>query len=188
MLKRLSIYWFKKNGWRFIGRIPRRATNIVVVYGPHRKNADALIALAVKTLTYFRLKFVLDKKHCKWYHQFMLRALEVECLDGKHPSQQREKLINTLKDEYRSGFAFSFTPIGHPDEQPDERFYDIAIGSSASIILVAIDRRRKLVKFHNAFSLSGYRERDMSYITAFFRNYYNYDRIDRNQLKLVSSR
>lgn len=188
MLKRFSIYWFKKNGWRFIGGVPRRAGNFIVVYGPHRKPSDYLLALAVKRLTYFRVSFVLEKRRRTFWVRYLLRVLGITQVRSVDRKADFELLADTLQHQDRAAYAFSYTPLGKPDEAPDRSFYQLAHECRSSILLVAIDRRKKVVKFHNPFHTSGYLLRDMSYIHSFFTNYYNYDKLERGELELVNRR
>lgn len=188
MLRRLSIYWFKKKGWRFIGGVPRRAGNFVVVYGPHRKPSDYLLALAVKGLTYFRVSFVLEKRSRYLWKRYLLRVLGSTQASVGTKQEDFAQLAHSLLHQDRAAYAFSYTPFGKPDEAPESSFYRLAHECRSSILLVAIDRRKKIVKFHNPFHTSGYLSRDMSYIHSFFTNYYNYDKLERGELELVNRR
>jgi hypothetical protein len=64
--------------------------------------------------------------------------------------------------------------LNHLNARDERTFYDVAWRSRAEIVLVAIDHHKRIIKFHNPFVLSGFVERDLSYIRGFFHNYYLY--------------
>lgn len=174
MIKRLAVYWFKKNGWRFIGILPKKHPAVVLLFGPQTSWHDILLALAVRHLTRFRVRIFVDAKAKTWYNGLMLSSAGIEASLGKPSESWMPQVISELQSEKRVAVAFPFNRLNQISERDEKTFYEVTLGSGAEIVLVAIDHHKRIIKFHNPFVLTGFSERDLSYIRGFFHNYYLY--------------
>jgi hypothetical protein len=174
MLKRLSVIWFKRKGWRFIGSLPKGKRHVVFVAGPHTGFRDFVIATAIQSLTRFDVRIAVDQKYWKWYSEAVLRQLNAVKLPLNDTNYSKEKLERRLKERDHSYLVLTFNRLGDLSTDGQPLFYDLVKETGAELVLIALDHRRKVVKFHTPFYLSGHRERDMSYIRSFFTNYFSF--------------
>ncbi len=172
MIKRLCVYWFKRKGWRFVGSVPKRERRVVLVFGPQSHYSDLFIAIAIKTITNFNVEIAVSKESWNWKSYFLLKASGAFRWYGDIESEQGRALIAKLKSDVRYAVAFSINPPKGTHKARTFDFYPIALASQSPIVLVAHDHRRRVVKFHNPFFLSGYRSRDLSYIENFYEPFY----------------
>lgn len=174
MIKILAVYWFKKNGWRFIGVLPKKHPAVVLLFGPQTSWHDILLAIAVRQLTRFRVRIFVDVPAKTWYNAYLFRVAGIEAQLGETSRDWMPEVIHDLRSEKRSAVAFPFNHLNNLDARDERTFYDVAWRSGAEIVLVAIDHHNRTVKFHNPFVLSGFVDRDLSYIRGYFHNYYLY--------------
>jgi len=174
MIKQLAVYWFKKNGWRFIGILPKKHPAVVLLFGPQTSWHDILLAIAVRQLTRFRVRIVVDAPAKKWYNGYLLHLAGIEAQIGRPSAAWMPELIDDLESEKRTAVAFPFNHLNQINAYDEHTFYEVTRRSGAELVLVAIDHHKRIIKFHNPFVLSGFVERDMSYIRGFFHNYYLY--------------
>ncbi len=172
MIQRFCIYYFKKNGWRFLGTIPKKERTVVLLYGPQTSWRELVLAIAVKSLTYFNVEVLVEKSAWSWKSSWLLNAAGATSFVPKSNEVQQDKWSEMLKSDGPSALAFPLNPLHQPTGARYTHFYDIALKCNAMVVLVAFDFRKKVIKFHSPFRLSGYQERDMSYINGFFAPYY----------------
>lgn len=178
MIKYLCVRWFKRKGWRFVGTVPRKEKGVVIVVGPQTSWHDLIIAIAVKTITHFNVDVLVDSAAWTWKSKWLLKA--AGAVKWYNEEAQRDRLMQRLSSGSRYAAAFMFNPLNTTTEFGCSEFYTVALRSKTSVVLVALDHRRRIVKFHNPFYLSGIVRRDMSYIGSFYQSFYwfvNSDRI-----------
>jgi hypothetical protein len=174
MIKTLSVKWFRRTKWRFLGSLPRGVKNCVIVVGPHAHRNDLKIASAIVALTHFRCTFIADKRYNNWFVRRLLRDLRILYIHFSKSADHFDLLHSIQQKDPYKPLVFCQNHLWSGIHKLDYTYYDFAVKSKSTIMLVAIDHRRKVVKFHNPFELSGVAERDLSYISAFFKNYYSY--------------
>lgn len=174
MIKRLCVYWFKRKGWRFVGSVPKRERRAVLVFGPQSHYSDLIIAIAIKTITNFNVEIAASSESWNWKSRLLLKASGAFRWMGDPESEQWRELIKKLKSDERYSVAFTINSPNGNHETKSYDFYPIALASDSPIVLVALDHRRRVAKFHNPFFLSGYRSRDLSYIENFYEPFYWY--------------
>lgn len=174
MIRFLSVQWFKRTGWRFVGTVPRKDKGIVLVVGPQSSWKDLLLCIAVKTITRFEADVMVSDTAWSWKSAPFLKAAGAV----KWPDNNRMEVVDRITEKLRRGsryaVAFSFNDLNTPDSEKHYDFYAIARSSSSSVVLVAVDHRHRVIKFHNGFFLSGIAERDKNYINGHFSSYYRY--------------
>lgn len=173
-MKRLAIWWFKKSGWRFVGSLPKRKLKIVMLAGPHTSYRDFVFAVAIRELTRYQALIGVSANTWKWWNSWLLRSTGGLKVPADNDPQAQEILINRLKSKKRSTIVLTFNLKGDLSPKGSDFFYRVVQSSDAELVLVAFDHRRKVVKFHSAFKLSGHKERDLSYIRSYFHNYYSF--------------
>ncbi len=174
MIRFLSVQWFKRKGWRFVGTVPRKEKGIVLVIGPQSSWKDLLLWIAIKTITRFEADLMVDGAAWSWNSTLLLRAAgAVKWPDGNR-MEASDRITERLKRGSRYAVVFPFNRLNEPESPPCVDFYELALNTSTPVVLVAIDHRHKVIKFHNAFFLSGYEHRDLSYINGYYSSYYWY--------------
>lgn len=172
MIKRICVYYFKQKGWRFLGTIPKRERSVVLVYGPQASWRELVLAIAVKTLTHFKVDLLVEKSAWNWKRNWLLNAAGAEAFDPENTAVNQAVWTESLQSEGKRALAFPLNPLNNPSGARYTHFYTIARTCNSLIVLVAFDFRRKVVKFHSPFRLSGFFHRDMEYIEGFYSTYY----------------
>ncbi len=173
-MKNLAIWWFKRSGWRFVGSLPKKRPKVVLLAGPHTSFRDFVFAVAIRELTHYQVRIGVSAKMWKWWNAWFLRSTGGLKVPADDDRRAQDNLISRLKARKRSTIALTFNLKGQLSPEGSDFFYRVVQASDAELVLVAFDHRRKVVKFHNAFRLSGHKERDMSYIRSYFHNFYSY--------------
>ncbi len=174
MIRHLCVRWFKKMGWRFVGTVPRREKGVVLVVGPQSSWRDLIIAIAIKRITYLNADLLIHPSAWTWKSRYLLQLSGATKWSGNNDEETAARILKRLSAGEKFGVVFPFNALNNIHLHPVTDFYPIAVQSKCSVVLVALDHRRKVVKFHNPFFLSGYHLRDMSYINGFFSNYYRH--------------
>lgn len=174
MIKLLCVIWFKRSGWRFVGTLPKRLEKVIFVVGPQTSPRDLIFALAIQELTKFKVRVCVDRGSYKWYNRWFIRRAGGVQIDRESSEKTRVKLVNKINERSRSYLAISFNAPQDLSAKGDLLFYKIALNAETYIVLVAFDHRRKVIKFHTPFKLSGIPERDLGYVNNFFLNYFKY--------------
>lgn len=184
LFKRIAVIWFKRNRWRFIGSLPKRSRRVVFLAGPHTSYRDFIIAIAIQTLTHFQVRIVIDEKHWRWYSAWLLKSLNAIKIPYDDETYSQQKLVRRIQERDKSYIVLVLNRSSTIDVNGLALFYEVVQETHSDLVLVAFDHRRKVVKFHSPFQLSGHRDRDMSYIRSFFQNYYSfYLRTSNGQMK-----
>lgn len=170
MIKRLCVYYFKKSGWRFLGNIPKKERSAILVYGPQASWRELVLAIAVKTLTHFNVKIFVESKAWNWKSRWLLKVADARSFDPK--SETADATLLDHSSTPRCAWAFPLNPVNQPFAAKYDHFYSLALKHKSTVVLVAFDIRRKVIKFHSPFHFSGYRSRDLHYVEGFFNAYY----------------
>jgi len=56
-MTRWASWWFKRHQWSFMGTLPKRKANVVLVVGPHTSYKDFILVLACQKLTKMEFEF-----------------------------------------------------------------------------------------------------------------------------------
>jgi len=174
MIRFLSVRYFKRKGWRFVGTVPRKEKSTVLVVGPQSSWKDLLLCIAVKTITRFDVDVMVNNSAWSWKSSLLLRTAGAIKWPGENRIESTDRITAHLKRGSRYSVVFPYNELNAPGSTPCLDFYDIALSTSSSVVLVAIDHRHKVIKFHNPFYLSGFEHRDMSYIAGYYSSYYWY--------------
>lgn len=172
MIERMCVHYFKKEGWRFLGVIPKRERAVVLVYGPQKSWRELVLAIAVKALTHFKVTLMVEKSAWNWKSRWLLNAAGAEAFDPDNIAELKTRGAEQLNAQGNSAVAFPMNPVNQPSGKKYTHIYEISQGEDTLVVLVAFDFRRKVIKFHSPFRLSGYPHRDMDYINGFFSTYY----------------
>ncbi|MFT4878029.1 MAG: 1-acyl-sn-glycerol-3-phosphate acyltransferase [Flavobacteriales bacterium] len=176
MMVRWASWWFKRHQWSFMGTLPKRKVNIVLVVGPHTCYKDFILILACQKLTTMEFEFFIDPSSFKWYVRPILSALRAKKMTTENSAQFMTHCLNKFKNGKKVCFGFSTNTLNEKRFDSNPFFYDAAYMGKASVVLIAIDHHRKFIKFHNPFLLSGNKVRDLQYIRGYFENYFSYER------------
>lgn len=174
MVKRLSIRWFRRNKWRFLGSLPRQIDKCILIVGPHVNINDVKIAIAIHGLTNFKSTIVADRKKSNPITRLLMSSLNIIYVDFSNREKTIADLSRFVNKKNNHSLVFTFNHFGNLNTQGDDLFYSVAESCNATLMPIAIDHRRKTVKFHNPFEMSHHRDRDLGYIRNFFANYYTY--------------
>lgn len=174
MIKQLSIKWFRRNKWRFLGSLPRQIDKCILVFGPHVGINDVKIAIAIHGLTHFKSTIVANRKYANPITRWLFSSLNILYIDFSNREKAVSELVQYMNAKSNHSLVFTFNHWNRLDPHGDDLFYQVAEKCGASLMPVAIDHRRKFVKFHNPFEISHHHDRDMGYIRSFFSNFYTY--------------
>ncbi|MCH2199543.1 MAG: hypothetical protein MK081_12250 [Flavobacteriales bacterium] len=172
MIRELSVKWFKRKKWRFVGTLPKRLNKVIIVMGPQTGYKDILIGLAVQHLTRFKMRVAIDQKLWKWYSSWLWKRIGGIKVDFRKPEKAKKRLINKINERNRVCIVIPFNTPGKLEPDGNDLFYDVVRKTDSNLVLVALDHRTKTVKFHNPFSLTKFEGRDMAYVRSYFHNYY----------------
>ncbi|MBI1266233.1 MAG: hypothetical protein GC193_02255 [Cryomorphaceae bacterium] len=174
MIKRLSINWFRRNKWRFLGSLPRQIDKCILIVGPHVEVNDVKIAIAIHGLTNFKSTIVADRKKSNPITRLLMSSLNIVYVDFNNREKTIENLSTYANKKSNHSLVFTYNHFGDLNANGDDLFYAVAQNCKATLMPIAIDHRRKTVKFHNPFEMSNHRDRDLNYIRNFFANFYTY--------------
>ena len=168
MLKATIALIFQKGGWKFSGKLPKRAKKTIFVSAPHTAKRDFFLAVAIVYLTKFTARIAVSDKYNWFPSNFFLRYLGAKFLPANDKKTAQRTLFNLFND--RARYSIIITPgYGLRSEQDwDESFYDLSVKTGAAICMVSIDRPLKKVNFHTHFFPSNDRERDLAYVRKWF--------------------
>lgn len=168
MIQKLLEYRFKRRGWKFSGQLPKRQKRCIVLVAPHTSDEDFFIGLAVAGITNYPISYLVDRKRFNFFSRPFLKLWKAI------PYNPVDELAlgKLLEDEFkkRNQWIVALAPQTGQTEPGkwNTGFYDYCFRSNIAIALAGMDYRRKIVKFHSWFNLSGDKERDLNYIRNFF--------------------
>ena len=157
-----------------MGTVPRKEKGIVLVIGPQSSWKDLLLWIAVKTITRFDAEVMVNGAAWSWKTALLLRTAGAVKWPGSNRMESVDRIAQRLAQGSRYAVVFPFNALNAPHSSPLLDFYEVALNTSTPVVLVAIDHRHKVIKFHNAFYLSGIEHRDLSYINGYYSSYYWY--------------
>lgn len=159
-----------------MGTVPRKEKGTVLVVGPQSSWKDLLFCIAVKTITRFEADVMVNNSAWSWKSLLLLRSAGAVKWPGSNRKEAADRITDRLKGGRRYAVVFPYNELNSPRSATSLDFYHVALSASSAVVLVAIDHRHKVIKFHNAFYLSGFESRDLSYITGYYSSYYWYIR------------
>jgi hypothetical protein len=171
MFSWLISIWFKHSGWRFIGTLPKRLNKSIVVAGPHTSKRDFLLAVAVNRLAVLNAFILVDKNNFKGFRRATLRSCRGLKYDPGNDAETMQMLKELYKSQHRMTVAVSAQRRLVADSEWQEFFYDLAKEEEIPIVMVALDYKRKTVKFHTHFHPSIDKQRDLQFMRNFFSYY-----------------
>ena len=171
MLKAIITYWFKRSGWTFSGSIPKRVKKSVFVVAPNTSRYDFLLGVAVSHITKFRVRILVDKKYFRFPFKALLNSLGGEAYDPAHPRETESYWVNKFNERQKCAVVFTPEQSLARNDDWDTSFYGVAQKTESPIVLVALDYRKKQVKFHSMFYVTGNKERDLDFMRNWFSTY-----------------
>lgn len=181
MIRELSVWWFKRSGWRFMGTLPKHHSKVILLLGPISKKSDLFLWLAIIELTRYKVRLAIDKRKIHLISKLWQRPFRVLPLDLEWKKRTRIEIINKINERNKSCIAFMLNDWNDIENWEDHFSMEVAAKTESKVVLVAFDHYRKVVKFHTDFIPSGNKERDQSYVKSFFSNFYSYllsDKVD----------
>lgn len=168
MLKRYLEYRFKQKHWKFSGHLPKRIKKCIILVAPHTSREDFFLGVAVSGLSHYSVNILVNQKHFVFPTSIILKKLGAIPYDPLDESA----LADTLNKEFKSSKSKAIAIAPQAAQQnPDvwnTGFYDFSLKSGIPIALAGLDYRRKIVKLHSWFNVSGDKARDLNYIRNFF--------------------
>lgn len=174
MINRLSIWWFQRSGWRFIGTLPRNKNKVILVLGPISSIRDLWLWMGVQTLTKYKSRIVIDASKLKLVHRPLIGFLRPLPFDSNRRKKSRAEIVNRINERRKTCLTFLLNSPHDSTTLDTKTFHEVAVRTESEVVLVAFDHLRKVIKIHTCFKPSGNFERDHSYTDSFFTNYYSY--------------
>lgn len=151
-----------RKGWNFMGTLPKKKSNMVLIIGPNTDSEDFHRLLAISDLTEFKITFSFSKNDVPWVFQLLLKNT-----GAVSRSNQVEALVSNKE-------SVAFFLNEKDNDWTELPHYNLLYTEKTPIVLVGIDHHRKLIKFHNPFHFSGHQSRDESFIRGYFSNFFSY--------------
>ena len=171
MIKRYCARRFKKLKWTFTGNIPKRIPRCIIVAGPEITKSDFKLGIAVSYLARYRTKFLIPEGYFIFPFKKLLKSAGGFSYDPQDEDRTIGILANCFIDRKKVSIVTNWQSPSLEDPLHVPIFYQVAETSSIPIVMVAMDRRRKLIKFHGHFLPSGNQLRDLQFMTKYFSTF-----------------
>lgn len=163
MVESLSLRWFKRKGWKFVGSFPKNIERCVVVISPVTKWIDYVLLIVNNKLQPYKVTPVFGKGQKLppiWIRPFIPY---IDNTSGKLKTDDLQALFNK-EEKLFLGFFLENTAT----DNWDPTFYDLAKKGRHPIVLLTFDFRHKWIKYHFPFRNSMDKDRDLAFMKRFF--------------------
>ncbi|MFM9984690.1 MAG: hypothetical protein ACKVOK_05615, partial [Flavobacteriales bacterium] len=151
LIRKISIWYFKRSGWIFSGEIPDFEPKTVIIANRFSGKKDFVFALAVLTLTHFRCSMLVDKRYFNFLIKKVLHRLSCRPYDFRNPLAERERLITIYSSRKKQSMVFVTRKKSEDPTVFRDDFYFVAQRIKVPIIMVSFDKLKRIVKIHTAF-------------------------------------
>lgn len=172
MIKKWSKKWFVKNQWRFVGKLPQKGTNNILIISPYLTTKDLLFYLALTEITSIPSKLYINKQ--KWFYRLFLPFLRKLTIIEK-PTQNIFKQNFNKKENKNILLVLDKQKFENSEIEYDYLRYSAK--NRAPIILITKDNKDKLLKFHTYFYPSLDRKRDVRFVRRYFISHYKKNKL-----------
>lgn len=143
----------------------------ILVVGPNVRRSDFLLALGVSYLARFRSKFLIPEKYFTFPIKHFLKRYGGFSYDPENREQTLRTLLNCYRDRKKFIIAVKWYPADLGENSTPPLFYEVAQKAKIPVVMVGMDRRRKIVKFHGYFLTSDNQVRDLQFMTNYFNSF-----------------
>lgn len=168
----LKLYW-KLNGWKIAGKLPRELTKIILVVAPHTSWKDILVGLAVRyELKIDHAKFLGKKELFEGPFGKLFRNLGGIPVDRFGKPGDRQSIVDQAVRLFNENehFMLGISPEGTRKrvDKLKTGFYHIAKNADIPMVLVGFDFKNKQVVLGEPIFVSENEKADFKKIIAFF--------------------
>ncbi len=168
LLRKISIWYFKRSGWIFTGEIPDFEPKSVIIANRYSGKKDFVFALGVLTLTHFRCSMLVDKRYFNFLVKRILHRLSCRPYDFRNPMSERERLCAIYASRKKQSMVFVTRMKSEDPTVFRDDFYAVAHRLKVPIIMVSFDKNRRIIKIHTAF-LPSDESRDLEFCRKFLK-------------------
>ncbi len=168
LIRKISIWYFKRSGWIFTGEIPDFEPKSVIIANRFSGKKDFVFALAVLTLTHFRCSMLVDKRYFNFLVKRILRRLSCRPYDFRNALAERDRLCSIYASRKKQSMVFVTRMKSENSNVFRDDFYIVAQRLKVPIIMVSFDKGRRIIKIHSAF-LPSDEARDLEFCRKFLR-------------------
>lgn len=165
MFKSFCKYWFRKKGWRFVGRLPKLYDKNLIIVTPFIAPKDYKFFIALSSLTGIPVKLFIKQKRFVFPINIALKKHQTFPLPAANEFKANFKEL-FLKQK-RINIAI-VPPKPSKSNSVYNPCYDLSKELNIPIILLNIDHVEKMVKFHTVFFASQDENRDIRFISRYF--------------------
>lgn len=173
-MKNLIVRWFKKAGWHFTGMLPKKLAKVLYVAAPcHYTLQEFLISIAILKITKVPAKIMLDERAVRpWKRRLLNLFKEIQFMDYSALDDWNKVAQGFQTEERKALVICPLKPAQSHPEYTTEVWYRMCKDQHLPISMIALDEKRKVLRFHGYFFAGKNAQRDLNFIHAYFKPFF----------------
>jgi len=163
----LGRFLMRLGGWRFEGAVPSEGKMVLIV-APHTSNWDFPVGLWAKFALQIKASFLGKHTLFWWPFGVLLRSIGGVAVERSKAAGIAEDSARAFRESDQLILVVAPEGTRSRSEKWKSGFYRIAVAAGVSILIVAFDYRRKVIRLGPLFHPTGDYEKDLPEIRSHY--------------------
>ncbi len=172
MFRLIARLIYKLWGWKVIDHRPQLIGPCIYVVAPHTSNWDFLVGVCARSIAGLKnTRYLAKKQLFAWPIGWFFRGLGGVPVDRSKNTNLTDQVVTYFKTI--PDFSIGITPEGTRKKVKTWKtgFWRIAQGANVPLILTSFDYGRKEVMFREPYFVSGDMDKDIAWMTDYFKQF-----------------